>query len=684
MKNKTKFLFLLVLVFLISTYLINKDAVKKYDSFSSDELVDRYGKIISIKSNSKNNIASYSQDTPDNFKNMLIKKEDRYFYYHFGFNPVSILQDSLGRIGLSDRQGSSTINQQLAKLILSKENNRDIKNKVIELAYAISLNIWNDKNTILNMYINSIYFGNQLQGVNSASLGYFNASPASLTTEQEVQLLSSLSSPNTTNPATEINIEQSKTLGGKLNIELSDLSFTKNTEASKNLIEYKKLRNIPLELNQYSQLSGLTKLTIDKEIDKKIKKSIQKNIYLLETKKAKNAAAIVISFPDNEIISLTGSPDANSYSEGYQINMLNKPRQIGSTIKPFIYLKGFEKGMRPYTIINDREYKFRLGNNSPFYPKNYDYKYRGEITAHYALSNSINVAALLSLDYLGVDTFENFLEKDFLFKSHQDIKEYQLGIAMGTLEMTPKELASFFTIFPNDGIYKNLTIIKNNEKNNQFEPPISKRIIENDYIQLINKILNDRKTGIDQFGASSSLNLPIKNYALKTGTSHDFTDSWVVGYTPDFLVAVWVGNADSSQTDGVSGQIGAGLIWNEIMQLMINSSYNKKTPFDFSKVKEFEDNGNIQYGLSSDNYEKIKNLFTKDTSLILWPQNEDVFKFDLKSSIPFKSSEDVVWQVDDEVVFQGKEFSFKPKKGGYYKITASLNQKQESIFITIR
>jgi penicillin-binding protein 1C len=684
MNNKAKILLIVAISFLIITCTINNDAIKRYEDLSSDKLIDRNGNVICVRYNKKGNIAQYSERIPKEFKDLLLKKEDRYFYYHFGINPISIINDLLGRIGLSDREGSSTINQQLAKNILNNENKRTITNKIIESVYAISINIWNPKDEIMNMYLNSIYFGNQMQGLETASLGYFDTSSSMLTTEQYLQLLSSVNNPNNENPTTTEKIRKSQLLGGKLGINLKEEGFTTDIQAKNNINTFKKIKDIPLELNEYLSIKGETKLTIDKEIDKKIKESIENSIRLLETKKAKNAAAIVISIPDNEIISMTGSPDPKSFSDGYQINMLNQPRQIGSTIKPFIYLKGFEKGMRPYTILEDKEYKFKIDNYSPFYPKNYDYKYRGKVTAHYALSNSINVPALLTLDYVGVDEFGKFLEKDLEFKPHQNIEQYQLGIAMGTFEMTPKELASVFTIFPNNGRYKNLKIIKDNEKlNNDIEPYIDKQIIDEQYVQLVNKILTDRKTSMDQFSASSYLNLPINNYALKTGTSHDYTDSWIVGYTPDFLVAVWVGNADASETEGISGQMGAGLIWNEIMQIMINSPYNKKTPLSFSKIKEFQKDNNIEYGLPSDDYETIKNMFEEVPSLISWPQDEDIFKFDERSVITLKSEYEVLWHIDDVEASKGKEYSFKPKEKGYYKITATYEGRSDSINLTV-
>ena len=195
MKPIIKTFFIILIISAFSTYLINKDAMQRYENLSSNKLIDRHNEIISLKSNPKGYIAHYESEYPQNFKDLLLQKEDRYFYYHPGVNPISIINDLLGRIGLSQRQGSSTIHQQLAKNLLANENKRDIKNKILESAYAISINIWNNKQEVLDMYLNSAYFGNQIQGLNSASRGYFDLSPNMMTDEQVLQLLSSLNSP---------------------------------------------------------------------------------------------------------------------------------------------------------------------------------------------------------------------------------------------------------------------------------------------------------------------------------------------------------------------------------------------------------------------------------------------------------------------------------------------------------
>ncbi|PIW92269.1 MAG: hypothetical protein COZ89_00745, partial [Candidatus Nealsonbacteria bacterium CG_4_8_14_3_um_filter_37_23] len=570
----------IISAFLITGYFLQKQLITIYDNQNSQIVKDRNGQEIGILPNEKGNFARYFDKIPARVKELLIQKEDQYFYYHFGFNPWSIIRASLGYLGLYPSKASSTITQQLVKNLLKKETERSLKNKIIESFYTLSLETYQTKNNILKMYLNTIYFGQKTQGLAEASRLYFDLSPDLISDSQILQLLSTLSSPAENNPTSSKNKKIALSLAQKMGFSEQNLIMTDPLTVKENMKKYSHFHDTYFEIQTLYSLKETpeqksVELTIDKDLTTKIRKIIERNLEDLKPKNAKNGAAIVVKLPENEILALIGSPNPQSFGEGYQINMLQEPRPIGSTIKPFIYLKAFEKGLRPYTLIDDREYKYITAIGFPLYPKNFDYKYRGEVNLHYALSNSLNVPTVKVLEYVGLQDFYNFLEKDLEFKPIQDLDNYQLGIALGALEMNLLDLAHYFTIFSNDGILKELKIYKNDET---LAP--DKRITEPEYIQLINKILNDRETGIEQFGLKSDLNLFQQNYALKTGTSRDFRDSWVIGYTPDFLVGVWLGNADNSPMDEVSGQVGAGRIWAEIMELLLNSKYNKKTPLN--------------------------------------------------------------------------------------------------------
>lgn len=670
-----------IFLFLKLSYLLKEEILAIYNSQKSTILKDRNGNEIFILPNKKGNFARYLNEIPPRLKELLIKKEDKYFYYHFGFNPVSIIKVVLSKLGIGERKASSTITQQLVKILLGKEFERNLKNKLIELFYALSLEIHLSKDEILKMYANSIYFGNKAQGIKEASYLYFDLPPELLTEGQILQLLATISNPKEQNPAQYKNRKIAIFLSQKFGLDQKKLIFDDPETVKENIKKYSHFDNSYFEIKDFlKNISRDIQLTIDSQLTERVREILKRNIEILNPKNVKNGAAIVIKLPENEILTLVGSPNPKSFNFGYQINMVDKARAVGSTIKPFIYLKAFEKGLRPYTLVEDREYKYITALGFPLYPKNFDWKYRGKINLHYALSNSLNVPAVKVLEYVGLEEFYNFLEKDLGFKPIQSLENYQLGISLGALEMSLFDLAKYFTIFPNGGVLKDLKILK--DKNQNFE----KQISEPEYIQLINKILKDRKTGIEQFGFASNLNLFQKNYALKTGTSRDFRDSWVIGYTPDFLVGVWIGNADNSPMDGISGQIGAGKIWSEIMELLFNSEYNKKTSFKFDLIEEFPNSeGGIDFGLKNDDYQKIKNfLIEKDSSLILKPHDGDFFLFEKGTQIILEAEENVKWFVDGNLIGEGKTNVFLPERAGFYQIEArALNGTKEKIKIFI-
>jgi penicillin-binding protein 1C len=493
-----------------------------------------------------------------------------------------------------------------------------------------------------------------------------------------LQLLSSIQSPTDDNPAELKNKKDTADLVKSFGLDEKKLITTDQSEVRENMKNYSRLGETYFEIKSLIQDSKEQQLTIDKDLVEKTRDVLERNIEELKSKNVNQGAIIIIKLPENEILSLTGSISPQSLENNSQINMLKEPRPIGSTIKPFIYLKAFEKGLRPYTLVDDREYKYITALGFPLYPKNFDYKYRGEVTLHYSLSNSLNVPSVKVLEYVGLPEFYDFLEKDLEFNPVQELDNYQLGIALGSLEMSLMDLAKYFTIFPNKGILKETKIFTNTSVS-------GKKIADEKYVQMVNKILNDRKTGIEQFGMKSWLNLFQENYGLKTGTSRDFRDSWVVGFTPDFLVGVWLGNADNSPMDEVSGQIGAGRVWAQIMDLLLNSNYNKKTPFDFNLIKEFYEDENIEYGLADDNYGKARFLLKQgDFSIILNPHNGDTIVLEENTRIVLRARETVGWFINDEFLAEARDAVFAPKKTGQYKIKAEgLNGSQEILYISV-
>lgn len=667
--------------FLVSGFYNQKRLTEIYQGQASPTIFDRKGNLLATGANQRGYFNQPLTKIPPRFKELLLKKEDRWFYYHLGVNPVSIGKELLSHLGFGKRTASSTISQQVAKILLGQERQRNLKNKIGEIFYALSLETYKTKDEILEMYVNSVYFGNQTQGIVAASRLYFGKDPEMLADAEILQLLAAISSPSRNNPAKKSNEKLALSLAENLGLDSQKLMPLEMKTVKANLANFSFRDNSLFELQQF--LTGKENshwLTIDKEITTKARAIVKENLETLAVKNARNAAVVIIKLPENEILALIGSPDPTLEESGYKINMASEPRPIGSTIKPFIYLKAFESGLRPYTLVDDREYKYITAVGFPLFPKNFDYQYRGEVNLHYALSNSLNVPAVKVLEYVGLENFYQFLEKDLNFQPIQPLENYQLGIALGGLEMSLFDLARYFTIFANNGFLKDIRIHQNESRLPDNRQPIAPLA----YVQMVNKILNDRKTGVEQFGLKSELNLFQDNYALKTGTSRNFRDSWVIGYTPDFLVAVWVGNADASPTDAVSGQTGAGLIWAQTMELLFNSEYNKKTPFDFSLLKEFENNGQFEYGLRSDDYQKAKNaLKERDRSFVLFPHDGDTFLLNETTEIPLEAATEASWYLNNVFFGKGKKLPFAPKETGVYRIKAKSDSFEEEITVII-
>ena len=673
---------LLLIIVIVLLYLANQYLITNYKNLESATIEDRNGIVLTLLPNARGMYGQYSLTIPTRIKDLLVRKEDRFFYIHPGINPFSIVRaisrDVTGhRVG-----GASTITQQLVKNLLGHEQNRSFFNKFTEVFYAIDLELFHSKEEILTMYANTVYMGNQVQGLEGASELYFNKKLTDLNDTEISMLLATLSSPSVQNPWRDENSTASRNLAIREGVSFDPEKAIVTKEHA-----YSPPQNFELA-SMHETCSVTCKTTLDADLTDHIRNILDRAVKKGWDAGARSGAVVVIKLPENELISIVGTPDVNSYESGQQINMAIQPRPVGSTMKPFIYLEGFEKGLRPYTLVDDREYKFPIGSGFPLYPKNYDGTYQGWITLHTALSNSLNVPTVKTLQYIGLNNFYDFLQQKLVFTPLKDIDTYEYGIALGALEMDSLTLAHYLSLFPEKGVLKPLRLFLSGTTTQMIATPMSKliserKIAEPELAELVSKVLNDRLTGVPQFGLASSLNLSQSNYAVKTGTSQDYHDSWTVGYTPDFLVVVWFGSPDNTPLKHVTGQTGAGDIWHDTMELLMNSSYNKRTPLDFSRVQDFPINNSIDFGLEGDVVAQHRNLLPDD-ALIMSPQQDDTFLKEDATSIPLVSSENVSWYVDGELLGTGDKIQFTPNKAKDYIIKAvSLDGKTSQIVVHV-
>ena len=681
--SRYKYLLILLFVFLIFSILwfASLDAEQKYQKQLSVTIYDRNGIPLSIEENTKGHYVKEIKNLPEEFENLLILKEDKYFRYHFGINPFSNVRAIYSKI-ISDRAGgASTITQQLSKNLLGTELERNVLNKLREAFYSVGIEIFYTKDEILTMYANTVYLGNQIQGFETGSYAYFGKPLSETTHSEQISLLATLSYPNARNPWEDTNAVFAEALNNRISPQHT---FTKSDTVS----DYSFRKDSYFELSTAGVGCNETcRTTIDNELSEKIRAILNRHIESEWERGARNGSVVVIDPMNSEIIAIIGSKDPNSQSNGDQINMAITPRPIGSTVKPFIYLKGFIDGLRPYTLVDDREYKYSIATGFPLYPKNYDGQYRGEVTLHEALSNSLNVPSVKILEFIGLNNFYSFLSEKLKFEPIQSYESYQYGIALGGLEMDLLTLTHYFTIFPRMGTIEPLRILSDSTENFALPPQSDiqseQKISDEKYTQLVHAILSDRYSGVDQFGLVSTFNIDAKDYGIKTGTSRDFHDSWIVGYTGDFVVGVWIGNTENEPLKQVTGQSGAGAVWHDVMNVLLESPYNKNTVLSRSHITQSPILNSNEWILSGEEIDSHRNLL-QTNNLILSPYNNDSFELFTDTTLTLKASKKVEWFINGESLGESENTTFSPKSAGNYEIMVIDNPSKRREIITIK
>lgn len=663
-----------VAVVLILFLALSQQLIGRYEAIRGATIHDRNGIPIRYANTQDGQRPLYLDAYPQRIKELVVRKEDRFFYYHLGINPVSIVRSLFQEWRSGSPSGSSTLTQQLVKVLLGHESSRNAINKASEIFYAFALEARMSKDEILTMYLNSVFLGNRTRGFAQASYAYYQKSVEELSDDEIVRLLAALSRPTSHNPLQTSNDDVAQTLSDVLNVDIASTSPALVGKLSTAF----ELISLGIECE-----SSCT-TTIDAKVTEDLRSILADTIEGSARFGATHGGIVVINIRDNELLAIIGSPYPDRLSDEYQINMAIRPRPIGSTVKPFIYGKAFELGTRPYSLVVDQEYRYPVGTGFPIYPKNFDGKYHGTVTLHEALSNSLNVPSVKLLEFIGLDRFYDFFSNDLSFEPVSPLPSYAYGIALGGLEMDLLTLTHYFTLFPNQGTLKDLMIGGENAVLDvpQSHTSGSKQILDKEYTQLVTKILSDRDSGVEQFGLRSNLNLDYGEYAVKTGTSRDFHDSWTIGYTPDFVVGVWIGNAENRPMTNLSGLIGAGQVWKRAMEYMLASPYRTDRRFSFDDVVPHEQDGVTVYGLAGDDAEAARNLLLRDT-LIDAPHDGDVILLTEDTSIPLISDHTgVQWHVNNTFIGSG-ETIWRPTSLGIYEIEARDNKKSEMIHIEV-
>jgi penicillin-binding protein 1C len=478
-------------------------------------------------------------------KKTIVEKEDKYFYLHPGFNPLSITRAFFGNIvNMKRASGASTITMQVARALEPKK--RNLFGKCVEVFRAIQLELKYSKDEILQLYLNLVPYGGNIEGVKAASLLYFNKNPDHLSLA-EITALSII--PN----------RPSSLVLGKNNDKIviqrnrwlhrfaTDKVFTEKEirDALEEPLTAKRMA-VPMLLPQLSyklKRQGGTSINtpIDLNMQSRIEKLVADYTRDLKLKNIRQAAVVVIDNKTHSVVSYIGSADFQDTANDGQVNGAAAVREPGSTLKPLLYGLCIDYGLlTPKMMITDVAVNYQ-----GYAPENYDRKWNGLVTMSYALEHSLNIPAVKSLHALGKDRLIQTLALCDFKQIRKDQQKLGLSMILGGCGASLEELTGLFSCFANEGIY--VKPIYGGSDTIQKK----RRILSEASAFMITDLLSQINRPDFPLQWESTEHLP--KIAWKTGTSYGKRDAWSIGYNKQYTVGIWVGNFSGVGNPELSG-----------------------------------------------------------------------------------------------------------------------------------
>jgi penicillin-binding protein 1C len=563
----------------------------------STKIYDRTGQVLLYDYNrdAKRNLVSLAEISP-NAINATVAIEDSGFYNHGGIRLTSIFRAMIADVlAGSLSQGGSTITQQVVKNTLLT-GKKSISRKVHEWVLALKLEEVYSKDQILEAYLNNIPYGGTLYGIETASESYFGIPAKDLSVPQAAYLAAMVQAPTHYSPYGPNRAE----LDGRKNIVLDrmhELGFIDDAlyaSSKAAVVTFSSSgQNAILAphfvfyiLNQLESLYGANaltsglKVTTTLDADLEIKaESIVNKYALANTKKfkASNASLVAVDPATGQILAMVGSRDFFDTSIDGQYNAALALRQPGSTMKPFIYSLALMRGYTRDTVVFDVPTQFSTAcnpsdvtNSTPpcYAPQDYDGLFRGPMTFETALAQSINIPAIKALYLVGIQNAVN-LAKSFGLTTLGDAKQYGLTLVLGGGEVRLLDLVGAYSAFANDGVLNTptgLLEVKDSQGSvlKRYAPAAS-QVLPTNIARDMSAMLSDAPARLPEYDLNSPLSFSGYDVAVKTGTTNDTRDAWIIGYTPSIAIGVWTGNNDNSKmVKSVAGFIAAPM-WHEVM-----------------------------------------------------------------------------------------------------------------------
>ncbi len=523
---------LLIFIFLGLRDFFREDLLRQKSY--SQQFLDRHQKLLRLTLSGDEKYRVFSPLTeidPDLIKSFL-SKEDQYFYFHFGFNPISLFRATYQTyIAKSFRQGGSTLTMQVVRL-LYPETTKSISGKFIQILQSLKIEILYSKDEILTAYLNWTPYGSNIEGVRSACLIYFNKSCQKLTQEEIDFLIQIPQNPN---------------------------RFLSKAQENKKKLVFKSPHFIESLIQR-----GTTEKTVETTLDLKLDLEVQKiaKNYFESLKKfgIKNYSIVIADSNKGEILSYIGSADYfNSDIKG-QLDANRTLKSPGSTLKPFIFALGLQEGLiHEKSLMKDTRMSF-----SGIDPENFDDQFLGPLPADQALILSRKLQAVSLSMRLKNPSLYDFL-KDKSSLKFKDEKYYGLSLALGGVEFSMLDLVRLYAALGQLGEYKELkwTLEKSRDQS-----PV-KNVLNAEAVYILMQMLQKNpRTESSTLADLTQHQLPV---AWKTGTSKSYKDAWTIGLVGSLVVGVWLGDNDKEINPALVGRQVAAPLFFQIYDLILNS-----------------------------------------------------------------------------------------------------------------
>jgi membrane peptidoglycan carboxypeptidase len=598
--------------------------ISNHATFKTAQIFDRKGQLLwefYDPDGGKRTVIPLSEIS-QNLIDASLAAEDAFFYQHRGVDLRATIRSAFLTGSGTSQTGASTITQQLVRnVVLSPEERKQVTltRKMREIILAYQLDEKLSKDEILEMYLNEVYYGNQSYGVEAASESYFDKHARDLDIAEASLIAGLVQSPSEYDPTRR---DVSRTADGIPVVtkerqayvleQMSRHGFITEQQARDAYAEPLHITSREVELKAphwvmyirdlVEQKYGARTLyqgglkiytTLDLDYNDKMQQVLQDSKPTIETQGATNAAQIAVNPKTGEILAFNGSLDYNDESIDGQVDLLTSERQPGSSIKPVIYSTAFLKGWSPATTIDDQPTCWMDTPTHQWCPGNFDNIFHGVTTVRSALGNSLNIPAVKTLDFIGVNNAVDMGTKFGVTTWGPDAdKTFGLSVTLGGAEVKPIDMAQVYATFANNGLKIPLVAITRivdaeGTVLEDYKVPQGEQVVDPRAAYMISNILSDPAAKLFTYGPNTPLMLhqtddpksPLWPAASKTGTTDNYRDTWTDGYTPDIAIVVWVGNADGHPMHATLSTLTAAKVWPASMKASFDYFQLQPQPF---------------------------------------------------------------------------------------------------------